>query len=158
MSLKRILPRTLKTIALIYCLKCGSVMIDCESISYILRIQRDELERQLYAQRILYVNIKRDWLRNAKLLFVRKAEFIGSGIIDRFVSFSELKEDGKKICLENNYYGKIEFAKLVRFYPAVAVEDTTLARQNHLALHGSSIPHFDAINIEQLARSRLIIL
>jgi hypothetical protein len=133
-------------------------MIDRESTSYIIRIQRAELERQLYAQRILYVNIKRDWLRNTNLLFVRKTEFIGSGIIDRFVSFSELREDEKKVCLENNYYGKIEFAKLVRFYPAVAVEDTIVARENHLALHGSSMSRSDAIQIEQLARSRLIIL
>src|ERR671925_363842 len=118
-------------------------MIDSESTSYILRIQRDE--KRLYSQRILYVNIKRDWLRNTKLLFVRKTEFIGSGIIDRFVSFSELREDEKKICLENNYYGRIQFAKLVRFYPAVAVEDTTVAGQNHLALHGSSLPRSDAI-------------
>lgn len=133
-------------------------MIDSEATSYILRVQREELERQLSAQRILYVNIKRDWLPNTKLLFVKKTEFIGSGIIDRFVSFNELREDEKKICLENNYYGKIEFAKLVRFYPAVVVQATTLAGQNHLALHGSTLPRSDAIQIEKLARSRLIIL
>jgi hypothetical protein len=133
-------------------------MIDSKAISYILRVRRKELERQLYAQRILYVNIKRDWLRSTKLLFVKKTEFIGSGIIDRFVSFNELREDEKKICLENNYYGKIEFAKLVRFYPAVGIEDTTVAGQNRLALHGSTLPRSDAIQIEQLARSRLIIL
>jgi hypothetical protein len=132
-------------------------MIDSESTSYILRIQRKELESRLYAQRILYININRDWLRNTKLLFVRKTEFIGSGVIDRFVSFSELREDEKKACLEHNYYGKIEFAKLVRFYPAVGVEDTSVAGQNHLALHGSILPRSDAIQIEQHARSRLII-
>jgi hypothetical protein len=131
-------------------------MIDSESTSYILRIQRDE--RRLYSQRILYINIKRDWVHNTKLLFVRKTEFIGSGIIDRFVSFSELREDEKKVCLENNCYGKIEFAKVVRFYPAVAVEDTSVAGQKPLALHGASLPRSDAIEIEQLARSRLIIL
>jgi hypothetical protein len=133
-------------------------MIDSESTSYILRIQRDELEKQLYSQRILYVNIKRDWVRNTKLLFVRRTAFIGSGIIDRFVSFSELREDEKNLCLENNYYGKIEFAKLVRFYPAVEVEDTSVAGQNPLALHGVSLPRSDALRIEQLPRARLIIL
>ena len=131
-------------------------MIDSESTSYIHRIQRDE--KRLYSQRILYINIKRDWVRNTKLLFVRKTEFIGSGIIDRFVSFSGLREDEKKVCLENNYYGKIEFAKLVRFYPEIAVEDTSVAGQKPLALHGSSLPHSDALQIEQLARAKLIIL
>jgi hypothetical protein len=132
-------------------------MVGDEAASYILRIQRDELERQLYSQRILHVSIKRDWLRNTKLLFVRKAVFIGSGIIDGFVSLGELKEDEKKICLENNCYGKIEFAKLVRFYPTVAVEDTPVAGQNTLGLHGASLLRSDALKIERLARTRLII-
>src|ERR671912_517824 len=79
-------------------------MVGSEATSYILRIQRDELERQLYSQRILYVSIKRDWLRNTKLLFMRKAVFIGSGIIEGFVSLDELREDEKKICLEYNCY------------------------------------------------------
>jgi hypothetical protein len=133
-------------------------MIDSKSTSYILRIQRDELEKRLYSQRILYVNIKRDWLRNTKLIFVKKAAFTGSGIIERFVSFSEIREDEKKMCLENSCYGKIEFAKLVRFYPVVAVEDTSVAGQNPLALHGASLPRSDALQIEKLARARLIIL
>lgn len=132
-------------------------MVGSEAASYILRIQRDELERQLYSQRILYVSIKRDWLRNTKLLFIRKAVFIGSGIIDGFVSLGELREDEKKICIENNCYGKIAFAKLVRFYPTVAVEDTPVAGQNTLGLHGASLPRFDALQIERLARSRLTI-
>ena len=132
-------------------------MVDSEAASYILRIQRDELESQLYGQRILYVSIKRNWLPSTKLLFVKKAAFIGSGIIDRFVSLGELKEDEQKVCLENNCYGKIEFSKLARFYPAVAVEDTPLADQNSLGLHGASLPRTDALQIERLARARLII-
>jgi hypothetical protein len=131
--------------------------LDNKPASYVLRIQRDELERQLYGQRILYVSIKRDWLRGTKLLFIRKTAFIGSGIIDRFILVSELREDEKKICLENNCYGKIEFAKLVRFYPAVALEDTSVAGQNILGLHGASLLHSDALQIERLARARLII-
>jgi hypothetical protein len=132
-------------------------MVGSEATSYILRIQRDELERQLYSQRILYVSIKRDWLRNTKLLFMRKAVFIGSGIIEGFISLDELREDEKKICLENNCYGKIEFAKLVRFYPTVAVEDTPVAGQNTIGLHGASLLRSDALQIERLARTRLII-
>jgi hypothetical protein len=131
-------------------------MVDSEAASYILRIQRDELERQLYGQRILYVSIKRDWLRSTKLLFVRKAAFIGSGIIDRFVSLGELGEEEKKICFQSNCYGRIEFARLVRFYPAVAIADTSIAGQNILGLHGASLPPSTALQIEKLARSRLM--
>ena len=131
-------------------------MVDRDAASYIFKIQKDDIEIQLYVQRILYVSIKRDWLPNTKLLFVKKAAFIGSGIIDRFVSLSELGEEEKKICFQNNCYGKIEFARLVRFYPAVAVVDTSIAGQNILSLHGASLPPSIAFQIEKLARAKLM--
>ena len=131
-------------------------MIERDVASYIFRIQKDDIEIQLYVQRILYVSIKRDWLPNTKLLFVKKIAFIGSGIIDRFVSVGELGEEEKKICFQNNCYGRIEFSRLVRFYPALAVADTSIAGQNSLSLHGTSIPSSTAFQIEQLARARLI--
>lgn len=131
---------------------------DNEPANYILRIQTADLERQLYSQRILYVSIKRKWLRNTNLLFIRKTAFIGSGIIDRFISMSGLTEAEKMICLENNYYGKIELAKLMRFYPTLPIEHTPIRRQNLLALHGTSMARSDVLHIERLVRSRLIIL
>ncbi len=127
-----------------------------DAASYIFKIQKDDIEIQLYVQRILYVSIKRDWLHNTKLIFVKKAEFIGSGIIDRFVSLGELGEEEKNICFRNNCYGRIEFARLVRFYPAVALADTSIAGQNILSLHGARIPSSAAIQIEKLARARLM--
>ncbi|MDQ3881966.1 MAG: hypothetical protein M3249_02250 [Thermoproteota archaeon] len=131
-------------------------MVDRDAASYIFKIQKDDIEIQLYVQRILYVSIKRDWLPNTKLLFVKKAAFIGSGIIDRFVSLGELGEEEKKICFQNNCYGRIEFARLVRFYPAVAVVDTSISGQNILGLHGVSLPPSIALQIEKLARARLM--
>lgn len=131
-------------------------MVDRDAASYIFKIQKDDIEIQLYVQRILYVSIKRDWLPNTKLLFVKKAAFIGSGIIDRFVSLGELGEEEKKICFRNNCYGRIEFARLVRFYPAVAVVDTSIANKNILGLHGASLPPSIAHQIEKLARARLM--
>jgi len=131
-------------------------MVDRDAASYIFKIQKDDIEIQLYVQRILYVSIKRDWIPNTKLLFVKKTAFIGSGIIDRFVSLGELGEEEKKICFQNNCYGRIEFARLVRFYPVVAVADTSIAGQNILGLHGASIPASAALQIEQLARTRLM--
>jgi hypothetical protein len=131
---------------------------DNEPASYILQIKSDDPERKLYGQRILYVSIKRKWVRNTNLLFIKKAAFIGSGIIDMFISLSELREDEKKICLENNYYGKIKLAKLTRFYPALPVGDTPIRGHNPLALHGMSMPLSDALQIERLVQSRLILL
>ena len=131
---------------------------DNEPANYILRIQTEDLERQLYNQRILYVSIKRKWLRNTNLLFIKKTAFIGSSIIDRFISMSGLTKAEKMICLENNYYGKIELAKLMRFYPALPIERTPIRGQNLLALHGASMTRSDVLHIERLLRSRLIIL
>jgi len=125
--------------------------------SYILRVHKEEIERELYGRRNLYVNIKRNWLSNTKLLFIKRAVFIGSGIIDKFVPATELLEDEKKVCIKDNHYGKIEFAKLVRFYPSVPVEKTSVAGQNTLGLHGASLLRSDALQIERLAKTRLTI-
>ena len=130
---------------------------DSEPATYILRIQTDDLEKQLYGRRILYVSIKRDWIKSTKVLFVRKTAFIGSGIIDKFTSVDKLGEHEKKLCLENNCYGKIEFAKLMRFYPTVAVENTPVRAQNPLRLHGASLARSHVLEIERLPRARLII-
>ncbi|MDQ3872536.1 MAG: hypothetical protein M3258_02880 [Thermoproteota archaeon] len=131
---------------------------DSDAISYILKVHERYVEKQLYGQRTVYVNIKRDWLQNTKLLFVRRSVFIGSGIIDRFISRDELQEQDKKRCLENNCYGKIEFAKLARYYPPVSIESTNLASKNPITLHGTSLALSEALNIEHLARARLVIL
>lgn len=128
-----------------------------EPASYILRIHRDELEeRQLFSRRAFYVSVRRDWSRGTKVLFVRKDAFIGSGVIDRFVGIDGLEELEKKLCLENNWYGKIVFAMLARFVPSVPVQDTPVAGQNPIALHGASMPGPDALQIERLAHARIM--
>ena len=119
---------------------------------YILRLQRDEHERQLYAKRSLYVGIRRDWGRGTQILFAKKDAFVGSGIVDRVAGLDELDEDEKKLCLENNWYAKITFGKLVRFYPPVPVQDTPARDMNPLALHGAEV---DAPAIVALARARI---
>jgi hypothetical protein len=127
-----------------------------EPTGYILRIQRDELERQLFGRRAFYVNISRDWSRGTIVLFVKKDSFICSGVIDRFVATDALEEWERKLCAENNWYGKILFARLARFVPAVPVQDTPAAGQNPLALHGASVSFHDAAKIEGMPAGRII--
>lgn len=127
-----------------------------EPPSYILRIQRDELERQLFGRRAFYVSVNRDWSQGTLVLFVKKDAFVGSGVIDRFIAIDALEEWEKKLCVENNWYGKIVFAKLARFIPAVPVQDTPAAGQNPLALHGTSIPSSEALRVQGLASSKII--
>jgi len=127
-----------------------------EPPSYILRIQRDELERQLFGRRAFYVSVNRDWSQGTLVLFVKKDAFVGSGVIDRFIAIDALEEWEKKLCVENNWYGKIVFAKLARFMPAVPVQDTPATGQNPLALHGTSIPSSEALQVQGLAPSKII--
>lgn len=134
----------------------AKAVVSGEPPSYILRIQRDELERQLFAKRTFYVSVKRDWSHGTMVLFVKKDVFIGSGVIDRFIAIDELDEPEKKLCIENNWYGKIVFEKLARFIPAVPVQDTPAAGQNPLALHGTGIPGPEALQIEESASARII--
>jgi len=127
-----------------------------ELSSYILRVQRDELERQLFGRRAFYVNISRDWSRGTIALFVKKDAFIGSGIVDTLVGTDAMDEWEKKLCIENNWYGKVLFARLARFVPAVPLRDTPAAGRNPLALHGASMPSQDAAKIERMAAGRII--
>jgi hypothetical protein len=126
-----------------------------ERPSYILRI-KDELERQLLASRSIYVGITRDWLPGTRVLFVKKDAFFGSGVIDRFVAIDDLQEPERKLCIEKNWYAKIIFERLARFLPSVPVQDTPAAGQNPLALHGTSISSYEALQIEGLANAKII--
>ncbi len=127
-----------------------------EPPSYILRIQKDDLERQLFSLHTFYVGIRRDWSRGTRVLFVRRDAFTGSGTIDRVVALDDLEERERRLCLENNWYGKIIFAKLARFLYAVPVQDTPTAGQNPLMLHGAIISSSEALRIEGLASARII--
>jgi hypothetical protein len=127
-----------------------------EPASHILRIQRDELERQLFGRRVFYVNVSRIWSRGTTVLFVKKDSFIGSGVVEKFVAADDMEESEKKLCSENNWYGRIAFSRLARFIPAVSVQGTPAAEQNPLALHGSSLSDQDAAKIERMAASRVV--
>jgi hypothetical protein len=131
-------------------------MLSRELPGFILRIKKDGLERQLFSLHALYVVIRRDWMRGARVLFVKKEAFIGSGTVDRVVPKEDLQGQEKQLCINNNWYGKIVFSRLTRFLPAVPVQETPTAGRNPLALHGASIPLSEALQIEKLAHARII--
>jgi hypothetical protein len=126
---------------------------------YIIRIARDDVEKQLYARRSIYVGIRRDWSRGAKILFVRKAGsddvLIGSGVVDKIV-VADLKEEERKLCLENNWYGKLVFASLARFRPTVPIKDTPAVSENPLVLHGAKLSGANFSEIEKCARAKVV--
>jgi hypothetical protein len=129
--------------------------------SYILRVPRDDVERQLYIKHSLYVGIRRDWSSGTKVLFIRKSEsgddvFIGSGLIHEIVILDDLAECEKKLCLENNWYCKLVFRTITRFYPIVPIKSTPAARDNPHMLHGAIVSTANLAAIEKLVQARII--
>ncbi|MGI0020888.1 MAG: hypothetical protein ACREAY_10515 [Nitrososphaera sp.] len=116
---------------------------------------KEEQERQLHVRRELYVGIRRDWARGTKILFVKKTlpgdVAIGSGTLGRIVELAQMGEDEKRLCLENNWYGKLAFLTIARF--TVPVSETALAGQPPALLHGLAA---DVTAVEALARGRLV--
>ena len=124
--------------------------------SFILRIQKDEMERQLFNLHTFYIGIKRDWSRRARVLFVRKDAFTGSGIIGSIIGLNDLEEPERKLFIENNWYAKLVFSRLARFLPPVPINDTPVAGQNPLTLHCASIAGSELLRIEGLAPAKII--
>lgn len=129
--------------------------------SYILRIPRYDVERQLYIKHSLYVGIRRNWSSGTKVLFIRKSEsggdvFIGSGLIHEILILDDLAKYEKKLCLENNWYCKLIFRTITRFHPTVPINGTPAARDNPHTLHGAIISTANLAAIEKLVQARII--
>ena len=132
-------------------------------INYIIRISRDEFANKIYGKRIYYVGIRRNWSKNSTLVFIKKVNsrddaFIGTGIIDRVLELDELDYSEKKVCIQNNWYKKIIFRRLVRFIPPVLVKDTSIIFwiQKGPFLHGHEIRDSDILKIQSLANVKII--
>jgi hypothetical protein len=124
---------------------------------FILKIQKDEIEKWLFSMRFLYVSIKRQWTRGTRVLFVRKDLFVAAGTIDKVIALDELEESERKLCIENNWYEKITFSKVARFIPSLPILGTPLEKQNPLVIHGSSISSNEASRIEAMASGKIIL-
>jgi hypothetical protein len=129
-------------------------------LAYVVRV-KEEQERTLYARHSLYVGIRRDWSAGSKILLVWKnahgdSVIIGSATLEKIVELDALNNSEKKVCLENNWYGKMVFAMLARFLPAVPVSDTPLAGKQPALLHGLEITGDELSRIESLAGSKII--
>jgi hypothetical protein len=125
--------------------------------SFLLRVKGQE--RRLFANRELYVGIRRDWQKGSRLLFVDKTledEVIGSGIFDAIMELEAMSEQEKKLCLQNNWYGRIILERVERFLPPVPVRGTPLAETKPALLHGLEITEEQTEQINGLATSRVI--
>jgi hypothetical protein len=134
--------------------------------NYIIRITKDLVANQIYGIRKYYVTLRRDWSKGSKLIFVKKIgpldddAFIGSGIIDKTIGLNELGDvSEKKAWIENRYYTKIIFGKLVIFYPPLLVKDTQINAwsQSGALLHGAQISTSEISIIEGRVNIKIIL-
>ncbi|HEX9677512.1 hypothetical protein [Nitrososphaera sp.] len=116
-------------------------------------------DRRLYARRELYVSIRREWENGSRLFFASKTHvdlLIGSGIIEKIIEVDVMDEQERRLCLQNNWYGKIVFERVERFSPPLSVQDTPLAGTRPALLHGLNLPEEQAAEIDSLVSSRII--
>ena len=129
------------------------------ALAYALRV-KEEQERMLYARRELYVGIRRDWSRGARILLVKKGAsgdfVIASGVFEKIVELAAMDAGERQLCLENNWYGRMVFFTLARFLKPVEVSKTGLAGKPPALLNGLALPDDEAVAIEGAAGSRII--
>lgn len=129
------------------------------ALAYTVRV-KEEQERTLYVRRELYVGIRRDWARGAKILLVKKNAsgdtVIGSAVLEKIVELGAMDDRERRLCLENNWYGKMAFSMLARFLKPVAVSETPLAGKPPALLHGLALADDEYQAIESTAGSRII--
>ena len=112
---------------------------------------------RIYGERTYFVELRRDWSKGMKLIFMKKTHdidycFIGSGIIDRVIHPNEFSSLEKILCAKNNCYRKIIFGRLARYYPSINVKQPKRGACKSLALlHGMHLGASDIAKIENLA-------
>lgn len=112
---------------------------------------------RIYGERAYFVELRRDWSKGMKLIFMKKTHdidycFIGSGIIDRIIDPNKFSSLEKILCAKNNCYRKIIFGRLARFYPSIYVKQSKSGAWKSLALlHGMHLGASDIATIENFA-------
>ena len=126
-------------------------------VNFVLRVK--DQERRLFAKRELYVGIRREWEKDSRVFFASKTQadvLIGSGVFEEIIELGAMDEQEHRLCLENNWYGRIVFERAERFLPPLPVQDTPLAGTRPALLHGLAVPEAQAAEIDSLVASRII--
>lgn len=123
---------------------------------FIIRLTNEAAEARLFTNKWLFVGLRRSWTRGSKVLFVRKIDgFLGYGIIAGIQQIEELDSQERQVWLEKNWSAKITFSRLTRFLPPVPIEDTHVAAENLLTLHGSLISSQKCSEIEDMTSAKI---
>jgi hypothetical protein len=121
---------------------------------------KGEQERMLYASQSLYVSIRRGWSAGSRIVLIRRGlqgdSVIGSASLQKIVELDAMDNDEKKLCTENNWYGRMVFSMLARYLVAVPIAETPLAGRPSALLHGLAISEAEFSEIESNAGSKII--
>ena len=127
--------------------------------NYIVKISNPAHANQIFWKRVYYPKLRRNWIRESKLIFITKRNsddvFIGLGKIKANYGLSVLDHNERKICIQNNVYSKIIFDTMVRFFPAIVTRDVKFISPDRMAgqsLDGAYLSDSEVSSIEGLAK------
>lgn len=116
----------------------------------ILRITKEEWLQQVFGLRMYYTGLKRRWKPGMMILFARKSDkgdsFIGYGIVHTIKKVDEFTENEKRESQEFGWTRRIDFGKMLKFEPPLALKNTSLAdiTQKGKFLHGYCLNEAEA--------------
>ena len=116
--------------------------IEVPSEGYILRISRDDWEREVYASKRYYVGVPRKWKTGLIVFFARKTDIgdsiIGYGITGTVKRVEEIDEAERERCKEKGWRWVLNFTSMVRFRHPLPIKDTVLGKERAKGktLHG----------------------
>ena len=132
------------------------------SSGFITSISREDVLNKIYSERKYFVELRRDWSRGLRLIFMMKTSttdysFIGSGIITEIVNPNRLNPCEKALCIKNNYYGRITFAQLTKYIPGINVKLVMRRNWKSFALlHGAHLSSSEVKNIDRLSKVSIV--
>jgi hypothetical protein len=105
------------------------------------------MENRIFGSRSTYVSINRNWAVGTRVLFIKMVDsdyfFTGSGTIIDVKPLDRLDAYEKKICMDNNWYKKLEFGNITIYKPYLHISDTFLFYNSNynskLPLHGMTL-------------------
>ena len=123
--------------------------------NYIVKISNPAHANQIFWKRVYYPKLRRNWIRESKLIFITKRNsddvFIGLGNIKANYDLSVLDHNEREICIQNNIHSKIIFDTMIRFFPVIIVRDLKFISSDRIegpSLDGAYLSDSEVSNIE----------
>ncbi|MFQ5941102.1 MAG: hypothetical protein ACE5KA_05320 [Nitrososphaerales archaeon] len=128
---------------------------------YILRIEKDDLEKQIFSLKSYYSGVERELERGSTIFLLKETEsgdaFVGYGIIKNITTLENMSEEEKDTCTNNNWNKKLSFGKLVRFEPPLLVTDTVVSKLGDKGAlqNGAQISQSDKLSVTKKAKVKI---